>query len=189
MKRIALAGGASCGKTSLARHLTTELYNNQTPKRNAQHIPEFARDHINECRRMDGTFIPTMATQQMFFYEQMAREDALDSSEVEFLITDSPIFLTVVYAWPLVTPRSYSSRVTYEKLYDTWLQQYARYDHVFLLAREKAFFQDGTRGGSAEGAMDMHERIWAFLCYHEISFTEVRGHDLERVAQVLQEIL
>lgn len=60
MKRIALAGGASCGKTSLARHLTTELYNNRAPKRNAQHVPEFARDHINECRRRDGTFIPTM---------------------------------------------------------------------------------------------------------------------------------
>lgn len=79
MKRIALAGGASCGKTSLARHLTTELYNRMQPKRNAQQVTEFARDFINECRRRNhGVFMPQFADQQMFFREQLRREDALD---------------------------------------------------------------------------------------------------------------
>ncbi len=190
MKRIALAGGASCGKTSLARHLTTELYNNMNPKRNAQQVTEFARDHINECKRNDGCFEPDFADQQMFFHEQLRREDALDSASVEFMITDSPIFLSLVYAFPMIEPARYSHRQWYIKLYEEWLAKYVkRYDHVFVLAREKPFFNDGTRGGTKEGAEDIHERVIGFLRYHEIGFEDISGTDSERVDRVLEYIL
>lgn len=190
MKRIALAGGASCGKTSLARHLTTELYNNMNPKRNAQQVTEFARDHINECRRNDGEFNPDFADQQMFFHEQLRREEALNPDAVEFMITDSPIFLSLVYAFPMVTPETYAQRQWYIKLYEEWLADHVqRYDHMFVLAREKPFFNDGTRGGTNEGAEDIHERIIGFLRYHEIPFADICGKDCERVEKVLEHIL
>lgn len=191
MKRIALAGGASCGKTSLARHLTTELYNRMDPKRNAQQVSEFARDFINECRRKNsGSFKPSFADQQMFFREQLRREDALDESAVEFMITDSPIFLTLVYALPMVDPGNYQERQWYLKLYEEWLESHVdRYDHVFILAREKEFFKDGTRGGTKEGAEDIHHRVIGFLRYHEIPFAHISGSDEERVQKVLEHIL
>lgn len=191
MKRIALAGGASCGKTSLARHLTTELYNNQEPKRNAQQIDEFARFYIDECRRhKDGEFEPTFADQQLFFREQLRREDRLNEDAVEFMITDSPIFLTIVYALPMVNTKDYQQRMQYIHLYEEWLRNHhQRYDHVFLLAREKKFFKDGTRGGTQEGAEDIHQRIIGFLDYHEISYEHIAGKDQERVNKVLEFIL
>jgi nicotinamide riboside kinase len=191
MKRIALAGGASCGKTSLARHLTTELYNNMDPKRNAQQITEFARDYINECRRANsGEFVPQFADQQMFFREQLRREDSLDPTKVEFMITDSPIFLTIIYAWPMVRGEDYQSRNWYLKLYEEWLTNHVhRYDHTFILAREKAFFEDGTRGGTQEGAEDIHDRVIGFLRYHELPFIHIGGSDMERVEKVLEHIL
>lgn len=191
MKRIALAGGASCGKTSLARHLTTKLYNQMEPKRNAQHVTEFARDFINECRKADplGNFDALFADQQMFFREQLRREDALPE-EVEFLITDSPIFLTLVYAYPMILPEEYQERQWYLKLYEEWLANHIhRYDHVFILAREKEFFQDGTRGGTQKGAEDIHQRVVGFLRYHEIPFVDICGSDGERVEKVLKHIL
>jgi len=190
MKRIALAGGASCGKTSLARHLTTKLYNQMNPKRNAQQVTEFARDHINECKRSDGEFVPDFADQQMFFHEQLRREDALDPESVEFMITDSPIFLSLVYAFPMVEPNKYAQRQWYIKLYEEWLADHVkRYDDVFVLAREKPFFNDGTRGGTQEGAEDIHERVIGFLKYHEIGFKDISGTDSERVDRVLEYIL
>lgn len=191
MKRIALAGGASCGKTSLARHLTTRLYNQMNPKRNAQQVTEFARDFINECRREnDGEFRPDFADQQMFFQEQLRREDSLDPNAVEFMITDSPIFLTLVYAFPMIEPMSFQHRQWYLKLYEQWLSKHVnRYDHIFILAREKEFFQDGTRGGTKEGAEDIHERVIGFLRYHELSYTDIYGSDEERVDKVLHHIL
>lgn len=190
MKRIALAGGASCGKTSLARHLTTRLYNQMEPKRNAQHVTEFARDYINECRRNEREFRPAFADQQMFFREQLRREEALDPDKVEFLITDSPVFLTIIYAFPLVDVTRYPHRQWYLKLYEEWLAQHSRrYDHVFVLAREKEFFRDGTRGGTKEGAEDMHRRIVSFLTYHEVPYTSIEGTDEQRVDAVLRVIL
>jgi nicotinamide riboside kinase len=191
MKRIALAGGASCGKTSLARHLITELYNNMEPKRNAQQVTEFARDFINECRRANnGEFIPYFADQQMFFQEQLRREESLDTNKVEFMITDSPIFLSIIYAWPMVNPHSFQHRQWYLKLYEQWLAKHVyRYDHIFVLAREQEFFHDGTRGGTLEGAEDIHERVLGFLRYHELPFIHIDGTDKERVGKVLECIL
>ena len=191
MKSIALAGGASCGKTSLARHLTTRLYNQMEPKRNAQQVTEFARDYIDECRAAnDGEFRPTFADQQLFFREQLRREDKLNRNVVEFMITDSPIFLTLVYAFPMINPLDYQMRMQYVHLYEEWLRDHKfRYDHVFILAREKEFFQDGTRGGTKEGAEDIHKRVVGFLDYHEIAYTHISGNDEERVDSVLEHIL
>lgn len=189
MKRIALAGGASCGKTSLARHLTTELYNNQEPKRNAQQVIEFARDYINGCRRhQNGEFSPCFAEQLMFFNAQLQREDDLPK-EVEFLITDSPVFLSLVYALPMVDFSNYQQRQQYLFLENEWLKVCKRYDQIFVLAREKDFFQDGTRGGTKEGAEDVHERVIGFLNYHEMSYANIAGSDEDRVEQVLEYIL
>lgn len=190
MMRIALAGGASCGKTSLARHLTTRLYNEITPKRNAQQITEYARDFINECRQTNnGIFSPAFSDQQMFFREQLRREDILPK-EVEFLITDAPVFLTLIYAFPMVNPKHFQNRQWYLKLYEEWLTSHVdRYDYIFLLAREKPFFQDGTRGGTQEGAEDIHKRIIGFLNYHEIPYINISGNDKERVDKILPYIL
>lgn len=191
MKRIALAGGPGSGKTSAARQLVTELYNKAEPKRNAQQVTEFARDYINACRtHQEGQFRPTLADQMMIYREQLSREEILNPDHVEFLVTDSPTFLTFVFGLPMIAPRDYQQRQCFLRLYDEWLATggHARYDHVFLLKREKPFFQDGTRGEDAERAKKIDARIRGFLTYHEIDFIDIEGTDEERIKKILEVI-
>lgn len=190
MINIALAGGPSCGKTSLARYLTTRLYNEMEPKRNAQHVTEFARDFINECRQVNGGhFHPKFADQQIFFREQLRREKSLPPT-VEFMITDSPIFLTLIYAFTMVDPKDFQNREWYLKLYEEWLTSYVNhYDHIFILERENEFFKDGTRGGTEKDAEHIHNKIIGFLNFHNIPFEYISGNDKERVDKVLELIL
>ena len=90
----------------------------------------------------------------------------------------------------MITPALYARRQWYLKLYEEWLADHTRrYDHVFVLAREKPFFNDGTRGGTKEGAEDIHQRIISFLRYHEIGFVDISGTDEDRVDMVLEHIL
>ncbi len=190
MKRIAFAGGPGCGKTSAARQLVTELYNKSEPKRNAQQVTEFARDYINACRRnQNGRFDPTLADQQMIYREQLHREDILDPEAVEFMVTDSPIFLTFIFGLPMIRTEDYQQRQCYLKLYDEWLGKHLnRYDHVIVLGREKPFFLDGTRGENEESAAILDDRIKGFLTFHGIPWRMTVGDGDAEIAAIVEAV-
>ena len=178
--RIAIAGGPGSGKTSLARQLTTQLYN--VEKRNAQYVPEFARDYINACRdRQDGKYHASLADQWLIYFKQAERESTIPDN-VEFVITDSPIFLPIVFALSLVDYQNYQHRQNFLHMYDDWMSYQKWYDLIIVLRREKPFLKDGTRGESAEEADNIGERIEAFLTLNHIPFHIVAGPDEQRLA-------
>jgi nicotinamide riboside kinase len=186
IKRIGFVGGPGCGKTSLARQLTTELYNNR--QLNAQQITEFARDYINECKREQSeAFEPTMADQLLIYQEQIKREDCICLDAADCLITDSPIFLPIVFAYPLFDRNSAQSRKQYLSLYDDWLANHTcRYNMIFLLKREKPFLKDGTRNEDETQAIELDMRIKGFMDLHSIGYADIAGTDEERLARVLR---
>lgn len=190
MIKIAFCGGPGCGKTSLARQLTTELYNKR--HLNAQQVTEFARDYINECRRDEGgDYVPSMADQMLIFHNQINRERMVCPVSVDYMITDSPVFLPIIFAYPLFDQKTLQSRRQYLSIYEEWLSKnitdYA-YDYLFLLKREKPFLKDGTRGEDETQAIELDMKISGFLNMHGLFPLEVQGTDEERVQRVLRAI-
>lgn len=185
MIRVAIAGGPGSGKTSLARHLTTELYN--VRKKNAQHVTEFARDYINAARRaQNGKFHPSMADQLLMYHQQVERESNLPD-EVKYMFTDSPLFLGMVFATNMLDPLNFQSRTQCLHLFDHFLTNHCKgwYDLIVVVRREKPFLNDGTRGESATEADDIGEKIESLLNLFNLPYYLVFGSDTDRVSQVI----
>lgn len=184
MIRIGIAGGPGSGKSSLARQLTTELYNKR--RFNAQYVTEFARDYINRAL-MHGKFTPSIADQFVIFNSQIEREDIVPGN-ADFLIADSPIFLSLIFAYNNCDMSNFQQRSAYISLYETFIGKYLkRYDHVFVLQRQKDFLKDGTRHETAEEADEIGRQIMAFLNLHKIPFNYIMAEtDVARVNSVLK---
>lgn len=185
MIKIAIAGGPGSGKLSLARQLITELYNHQ--QRNAQLVTEFARDYINACRhQQDGEFHPSLADQLLIYHSQLERE-AVIPQKAEFLITDSPAFLPIIFASNMCDRSSYQQRTIFLHMYGSFFTRIDQsYDLVIMLDREKPFLKDGTRGEDEQQADDLGRQIRAFLDLHGMPYHDVKGPDEVRVLQVLK---
>lgn len=184
MIKIAIAGGPGSGKSSLARLLTTELYNIKNI--NAQLITEFARDYINNCVWHEG-FTPSLADQQLIYNKQIEREDTIPDN-VQYLISDSPIFIPLIFSKNLAKLQNYQDRTIYLNLYEDFLSKHLnRYDFIFFINRQKAFLKDGTRHETEEQADNIGKQIHGFLTFHKVSFIELRCiSNTERVKEVLQ---
>lgn len=170
MIKVGIAGGPGSGKSSLARQLTTELYNKR--KYNAQYVTEFARDYINRAL-LHGKFIPTIADQFLIFHNQIEREQiVLDKSD--YLISDSPVFLPIIFAFNICDMSNFQQRLAYTSLYEMFLAKYLKwYDHIFVVQRQKDFLKDGTRHETVEEADQIGQQIVAFLKFHRIPFNNI----------------
>jgi nicotinamide riboside kinase len=129
MIKIGFVGGPSAGKTSLSRLLSTQFIG----KYKTELVSEYAREWIN----LHGQ-TTKMEHQLHFFNQQCLREKSLITDKVQYLITDSPVHLGIVYAM------LYNDNPT---LLDGLLQQgfdYT-YDYIFHLPPNKTPENDGTR--------------------------------------------
>ena len=186
MIRIAMAGGPGCGKSSLSRQLTTELYNKR--KVNCQYVTEMARDYINKALLL-GKFVPSIADQLIIFSKQIEREQIVPQS-ADFLITDSPIFLPLIFFHNLCDFTDFQQRTAFLHIYESYLDKYLKwYDYIFVLKRQKPFLKDGTRHESEEQSDEIGNQVYSFLKFHKIPFHTIQTpNDEERVKQVLEVI-
>lgn len=188
MIRIGIAGGPGAGKSSLARQITTELYNKRNL--NAHYVTEFARDHINKAIQYGkGGFVPSLGDQLLIFDKQIERENIIpESTSITYVISDSPLFLPIIFAHNIAKMESYQDRSIYLHLYNTFLTNYLkRYDFVFLLQRQKDFRKDGTRHETAQEADEIGRQIHSFLNFHKIPFHYIMAENDEiRIKEVLK---
>lgn len=177
MFRIAIAGSPGSGKSTLARQLVNQL---DTQDSNAQLITEFARDHINKsCSEQKGKFKLTLADQFLIFNNQIEREDIIPN-EVEFMVTDSPCFLPIIFACNICDKSSYQERTIFFNIYNSFFKR-PFYDLIIFLERESLLKKDGTRFESAQEADRIGQQIKSFLNLHNINYHEVRGSREERI--------
>jgi len=177
MTKIGICGGPSSGKTTLAKALTNKL---GLLGHNPEYIGEYARYHINMCKQNGIYAAREPIDQQIIFYNQLRWENAVND-EVDFLVSDSPIFMTAVYGHMLTDFRNYKHRTFYHQLYEQILEMKDRYDHVFFLPSEIEFKADGLRVEDAERAQKIGEQIRAFLVFHDYRWHEITGSLDERV--------
>lgn len=164
VERIALLGGESSGKSSLAQALAEAL--------GTRHAAEYGRELWEE---QGGV----LAYDDLLRIgrTQVAREQALSGQCQRYLVCDTTPLTTLFYC------RELFGRAEAE------LEQLAerRYQHLFLCADDFPFVQDGTRQGEAFRRrqnrwyeQELDRRGWAFTC--------LSGSLLQRVEQVLRHL-
>lgn len=164
VERIALLGGESTGKSSLALALAEVL--------DTRHAAEFGRE-LWEARSGDLGYDDLL----LIGRSQVAREQALAGQCRRYLVCDTTPLTTVFYC------RELFGRAQVE------LEQLARrpYHHLFLCADDFPFVQDGTRRDESFRRRQNH---WyeQELTRRGWPFTRLTGSLQQRIEQVLQRL-
>lgn len=160
VRRVALIGGESTGKTMLAAALAADL--------GTCWVPEYGRE-LWEQRGGELQYADMLA----IAHEQVAREDRARADAEGWLICDTTPLVTAFYS---------------ETLFggiDTALEELAarRYDHLFLCAADFPFVQDGTR---RDAAFRQRQNDWYRdrLDRAGVSYTVVSGSVADRRTHV-----
>ncbi|WP_447765124.1 AAA family ATPase [Sphingopyxis panaciterrae] len=160
VRRVALIGGESTGKTMLAAALAADL--------GTCWVPEYGRE-LWEQRSGELRYEDMLA----IAHEQVAREDRARADAEGWLICDTTPLVTAFYS---------------EALFggiDTALEALAarRYDHLFLCAADFPFVQDGTR---RDAAFRQRQNDWyrGRLDRAGVSYTVVSGSVADRRTHV-----
>ena len=159
--RIALLGGESTGKTTLAAALAKAL--------DTHWAAEYGRE-LWESKRGKLTY-PDMLT---IAQTQIAREQHLSASARRFLICDSTPLTTLFYSLALFDRAEPELSLLAER----------HYAQVFLCAADFEFVQDGTR---RDNDFRLFQQRWyqQQLTARGIPYTILRGNIEQRVQQVL----
>jgi NadR type nicotinamide-nucleotide adenylyltransferase len=164
VQRVALLGGESSGKTTLAAELARHF--------GTAWVPEFGRELWEQkCGRLDEEDMPLIAK------TQIAREAAAARGANRFLFCDSTPLTTLFYTAEMFqsVPASLSDAAG------------RRYDLTILCAPDFPFVQDGTRRDAAFRARQ-HAWYLAEFAQRGIAYLDCSGPlaaRVERVARTL----
>lgn len=166
MKIINLFAGPGSGKSTTAAGLFYLMKSNQY---NVELITEYAKDLTWENRSR------TLDNQIYVFAKQYHRIFRL-TDKVEWVITDSPILLSLVYAKQV--PESFKQLVL-----DTWKSQN---NISFFINRLKAYSIVG-RSQTKDESIQIDNQIKEVLKQHKIIYKQING-DLEAPSVVFKEL-
>lgn len=166
LRRVALVGGESTGKTTLAEELAAHY--------RTTWVPEYGREH------MDGRSIATygLADAISIAKQQLAREEAARSGARGVLISDTEAIVTA--AWTascgLAVPR------------EVWdAHDAAPHDLYLLMSPDLPWIQDGSRELPHRQAW-FFEWIRAALRERRLPFVTISGHGPRRTAAAIEAI-
>lgn len=173
---VGICGAPSSGKSVLARAVVNKIC---LDGHSAEYVSEYARHYINKCNCQESLFLRTPLHQANISKGQMEWEDVVPSN-VEFVISDSPIIAHVAYTYNLVDFTDLSHVEYYHQYYRDMLQRKSRYTCLFYLPPVLEFKSDGTRAENKERAARIGQQIKGFLMFHQIPFYEIQEVDLEK---------
>lgn len=183
--RIALLGGPSAGKSTLAARVFADL---KEEKIITELVQEYAREHINKYGK-----ISNILSQYLIYEKQKEKEDIIPS-RVQVVITDSPTILSYIYGLYYYDPSNVDHQQMVIEMYRKIINDIKRYDLIFYLEPTRPYVQDGTRTQTAEEAKEIGEMVVQFLELHGIEYetldmpeTEMRSHIIKsRVREKLK---
>ena len=161
VKRVAILGAESLGKSTLAHALAVQY--------NTVWVPEYLREFVETHAR-----VPDEGDQYPIARTQMEREDAAAAKASRFLFCDTTPLMTAVYS------RQYWGRVDAQL---ALLER--RHDYAFTLvtAPDTPWEADGLQRDSEEVRQTVHEQVVRVLQEREIPYLLVSGSLHQRVLQ------
>jgi NadR type nicotinamide-nucleotide adenylyltransferase len=164
LRRVALLGAESTGKSTLAERLAARY--------DTLWVPEYLREFVEVNAR-----VPREDDQSGIARTQLAREDALarDPRAARFLFCDTTPLMTAVY-----------SRIYWGRVPADLLALEAAHDYAFTLvaAPDLPWVPDGLQRDSESVRARVHAQLLALLDARGIAFTLVRGELAQRMRQV-----
>jgi len=177
--KIGIMGAPCTGKTTLAKELSVELQYRW--RRMAEYIDEYARQFVARF----GT--PTVYDQYFFFEQQLKKEQQI-SPKTEFLITDSPCYLSYIYGSKVMDSRNAKDRVYFLALVERLAEHLQRYDYTFYLpVTDNPVEEDGMRIHTSEDIRrDIDRRIQGFFAIYSVPHRTVSGTLEERLEAIVE---
>lgn len=190
MKKIAIIGGPSAGKTLVALAVGIQL-------KLRRFIVRFVLEYATEYIIRNGN--PKNVFEQMAIFcgqrdEEWYKEEL---PEGDFLVTDAASFLACIYARHF-RPKADAGREEIQKYnyviktLDKWARErtLSTYDYVFLVPLEFGFQKDGIRWQADEKeSKKIADEIESFLKVERKQYYCVSGSLEERVGKILAIIM
>ena len=162
MKVINLFGGQGIGKSTISAAVFVELKRNNFK---TELRTEFAKDLIYEQRES------ILKCDQLYVLAKQNRKlSSLLSQDLEYVITDSPIFLQMIY--------NNSENLNQKIFEDLTIDIFLRYNNLnFLIERNPSYvFQSDGRRHSLEESQNIDKIIKNKLLEHKIPFFEFKNN-------------
>lgn len=161
VKRVAILGAESSGKSTLAHALAAQY--------NTVWVPEYLREFVDIHAR-----VPEESDQYEIARTQLAREDAAAAKASRFLFCDTTPLMTGLYS------RWYWGRVDAQL---ALLER--RHDYAFTLvtAPDSPWEADGLQRESEAVRQTIHEQVVQLLQERDIPYLLVSGSLQQRVLQ------
>ena len=182
IKRIALLGGPSTGKSTLAARLFSELKDRGIQ---TELVQEYAREHINRLGKVNN-----ILTQYLFYEKQRQKEDIIPET-IEYIITDSPTILCYIYAVYYAIIGDVDHQELLVDMYSKTIRDgLNRYHKIYFLESNRPYVKDGTRTQTKEESKEIGENIRKFLDLHKIPYKSIQSPETDlRVELIIKDIL
>lgn len=173
---INLYAGPGTGKSTSAAYIYFRL---KYSGRNAELVREYVKDWAWEGRTI-GTY------EQLYILGKQVRREAVLLGKVDYIVTDSPVWLAPYYASIYGTPPIHEAAKAYTKGYLEQLSADGHEHSHYWVNRTKPYVQKG-RYETEEQARQVDAQMRPFLESNGISFKEI-GTDISELDKLVEEI-
>jgi nicotinamide riboside kinase len=174
LRRINFIGGPGIGKSTIASYVYSHLKRDGF---DVELIDEFVKAWAYEGK-------PITSYDQLFiFANQIRKEEIILRNDVDFIITDSPIILTVSYA----KKHHFAEWESLQKIHDDFEKEYSSLNVV--LRRQGVEYEQSGRFETQEEAESMDRFIKKHLKEHNMTFVEINARYWHKIYDYVKNAL
>lgn len=147
----------------------------------AELVTEFIREELNR-----GFKLGSVADQFRIYMKQKEREDIIPD-EINIMITDSPIYLSLYYALDYARRADNQNDENILFLFEQIFKERNRYDILILLKRTKEYVSDGTRLQTAEESDKIYNEL--LIMFELLGIGVILLDDSDTVVEEIAELI
>ena len=176
--KIGICGAPSAGKSTTAAGI---FYTYKRRGVKVELVTEFIREELNR-----GFKLQSVGDQFRIYMKQKEREDIIPSN-IDVLVTDSPIYLSLYYALDYARRADNQNDENILFLFEQIFKERNRYDILVLLKRTKEYVSDGTRLQSAEESDNIYNEL--LIMFKLLGIEVILLDDSDTVVEKIVELI